>query len=617
MEKVFSKNRVKGNQKFLFRRQLRLLATILILPVICFGAHAEYPQSKILSRRQPTKFTSIKNSESSLLIKKLDSFRKLLKKEGFKGASITHRNGKSITMSFKNKLPISQKFLLLTKNTKLVKAETRTLRLKTSNVQQRNGVADRTPPTLQYTREIQNSTLLIRASANDNNELFFTLAAINGALVGAKLLQGSTQTFELSIPINNRTGTIQLALMVVDKSFNISPISRELINLSSGTQTQTPAPAPSRSPQPASSISPAPSLSPAPAPSRSPQPMQPTPTRTPQQTQAAATPRPTITSNATPTTAPQPTQPSNQPGSPGGLSRFPLGKQGINFAKIEGGKAPFRSENSRDTFRTGVSFSHFNFDDPIVFPGRSNATHLHMFFGNSRVNAFTVPENIRSNCLSNASGGTANCSGYWIPALLDANQQPILQSGGDLAMIYYKTGYGISDPTVQRAPPVGLRMIAGTMRGNPGNPQNRDRLKWNCSGRSYEDRQSYIPVCNQGSTLELSIVFPRCWDGRNLDSPDHQSHMAYAGNCPASHPVAIPEITFNFNFKVNTPGGTAQWRLSSDMYDMSSRGGYSIHADWINGWDPSIMEAFINNCNRRSKDCAVDLLGDGRQLMTP
>jgi hypothetical protein len=35
-----------------------------------------------------------------------------------------------------------------------------------------------------------------------------------------------------------------------------------------------------------------------------------------------------------------------------------------------------------------------------------------------------------------------------------------------------------------------------------------------------------------------------CWDGKNLDSPDHQSHMyntvndafANSGECPASHP---------------------------------------------------------------------------------
>ncbi|MAD83961.1 MAG: hypothetical protein CL912_13445 [Deltaproteobacteria bacterium] len=46
-----------------------------------------------------------------------------------------------------------------------------------------------------------------------------------------------------------------------------------------------------------------------------------------------------------------------------------------------------------------------------------------------------------------------------------------------------------------------------------------------------------------------------CWDGVNLDSPDHKSHVAYpkngpqqftgtstGGACPSTHPVKIPQI---------------------------------------------------------------------------
>jgi hypothetical protein len=46
--------------------------------------------------------------------------------------------------------------------------------------------------------------------------------------------------------------------------------------------------------------------------------------------------------------------------------------------------------------------------------------------------------------------------------------------------------------------------------------------------------------------------FPSCWDGANLDSPDHQSHMFSttkggfrpAGPCPASHPVKMPQLAY-------------------------------------------------------------------------
>jgi len=46
--------------------------------------------------------------------------------------------------------------------------------------------------------------------------------------------------------------------------------------------------------------------------------------------------------------------------------------------------------------------------------------------------------------------------------------------------------------------------------------------------------------------------FPACWDGKNLDSPDHQSHMysttkgafQEAGPCPDSHPVRVPQVAY-------------------------------------------------------------------------
>ncbi|GAW26607.1 putative carbohydrate-binding module family 1 protein [Rosellinia necatrix] len=46
--------------------------------------------------------------------------------------------------------------------------------------------------------------------------------------------------------------------------------------------------------------------------------------------------------------------------------------------------------------------------------------------------------------------------------------------------------------------------------------------------------------------IMVSIRFPTCWDGKNTDSPDHQSHVAYPnGNaCPASHPVTVPQVFY-------------------------------------------------------------------------
>ncbi len=110
----------------------------------------------------------------------------------------------------------------------------------------------------------------------------------------------------------------------------------------------------------------------------------------------------------------------------------------------------------------------------------------------------------------------------------------------------------------------------------------------------------------------FEIEFPQCWDGRNLDSPDHKSHMRYAsGGCPASHPVAMPEITYAVMFRVPSTGvGTL--RLSSDQPNAAP--GTSGHADWWDGWDQPRVQHLITNCHNQRRDCGTNLLGGGLAL---
>ncbi len=116
--------------------------------------------------------------------------------------------------------------------------------------------------------------------------------------------------------------------------------------------------------------------------------------------------------------------------------------------------------------------------------------------------------------------------------------------------------------------------------------------------------------------MQYTLEFPNCWDGVNLDSPDHKSHMAYSGYaqaCPASHPVRIPEIAFNVNYDVTTAAGTSNWRLASDNYS-GGAGGNSLHGDWMNGWDETLSKKFVDNCLKAAKDCEGNQLGDNRYM---
>ena len=68
--------------------------------------------------------------------------------------------------------------------------------------------------------------------------------------------------------------------------------------------------------------------------------------------------------------------------------------------------------------------------------------------------------------------------------------------------------------------------------------------------------------------MEISISFQECWDGVNLDSPDHKSHVAFRQGeaddapCPATHPVRLPRLDFFIRW-FNTP--RARWRFAQEM----------------------------------------------------
>ena len=51
----------------------------------------------------------------------------------------------------------------------------------------------------------------------------------------------------------------------------------------------------------------------------------------------------------------------------------------------------------------------------------------------------------------------------------------------------------------------------------------------------------------------MNLTINRCWDGKNLDTPNHKDHVAHpvggptsfavvSGECPSSHPVKIPQV---------------------------------------------------------------------------
>ena len=296
------------------------------------------------------------------------------------------------------------------------------------------------------------------------------------------------------------------------------------------------------------------------------------------------------------------------------LDKIPLGDVGSNTLDLQpNNKKP--KPNEIGAFRTFCLPSHLNFDDAIVKPGQPNSSHLHQYFGNTTSNAFSTLESL-SKGSSTCAGGAANKSSYWIPAMIDAQGLVIVPES---AIVYYKTGYGGVDPKSVIAPPRGLKMLAGDMMAD----SKQRVVEYAClsnrsNNRRKESMVDAISACSDNGTLRIKLSFPQCWDGRNLDSPDHRSHTAYASRgCPDSHPIPLNHIHFAVDYKIDTVEEALKWRLSSDMYGTDKPGGYSFHGDWFGAWDDAISARWIKNCSHASADCGVDNLGDGQSLRRP
>ena len=280
-------------------------------------------------------------------------------------------------------------------------------------------------------------------------------------------------------------------------------------------------------------------------------------------------------------------------------------------------------EGSLGNFRFLCHPSRLNYDDPIVYPGQPGQAHLHMFFGNRNLNYQTNTDNITKAGAGSCYGGPLNRTGYWIPAVLDNNGKARLPYW---TVFYYKSqGLPITrtHPTKPIQPyPAGLRMISGNMHATTS--QNDWHMQWQCldsnEANIYPDQQfSVFPNCPAGNKLKLQFSFPQC-GARNtdgtpvLDSADHKSHLSYQafGNvCPASHPIPYAEVSLNMIWNV-TGSNVNTWKLSSDS--PSAVRGASVHADWMMGWDETIMNTFITNCVNGGRNSNNGNLCNGTSL---
>lgn len=347
------------------------------------------------------------------------------------------------------------------------------------------------------------------------------------------------------------------------------------------------------------------------------------------------TPAPTPTPTPTATPAPTPTETVTT--SLAGLDPITSNIDVASYLQKAWGSGDIPASGAPDVvgaFRFFCTPSHNAYDDPIVFPGQPGKSHLHTFFGNTAANANSTYRSLRTSGDSTCNN-MLNRSAYWIPAMMTPAGMVVMPN---YVSIYYKRRPD-SDPACQRegiaciALPRGLRYIFGY---NMSDSAASSATEFICDNNNtvtgpFKTIPEAAKTCPVGAMLGARLSAPSCWNGHDLDSADHRSHMAFPsyGNwgyekCPSTHPYVIPTFTLGAFYKVDgsldrsgdmSPTANT-WYLASDrMAGMPwQTPGTTLHADWFGAWEDSVVKLWTDHCVNLLLNCSGGDLGNGLQI---
>ncbi|KAF7507574.1 hypothetical protein GJ744_010365 [Endocarpon pusillum] len=208
-------------------------------------------------------------------------------------------------------------------------------------------------------------------------------------------------------------------------------------------------------------------------------------------------------------------------------------------------------------------------------------------------------------------------SNYWVPNLWYAAENgtftSVPQVGG--VLVYYLQRPG--DGEKLTAFPEGLRMVAGDpMKRSFGNDKESRAINYAClnfNGPATPETNGF-PTNKCSSGLRAQVFFPSCWDGKNLDSPDHKSHLSYPvndhayGSCPPSHPVHFVSLFYEVLFSTDLFDDMWYGDKQPFVWSMGDPTGYGLHGDFFSGWDVAHLQKAIDECTNNSgrvEDCPV------------
>ncbi|KAI1081977.1 hypothetical protein F5B20DRAFT_569478 [Whalleya microplaca] len=286
--------------------------------------------------------------------------------------------------------------------------------------------------------------------------------------------------------------------------------------------------------------------------------------------------------------------------------------------------------------------------DPLVNPDLNPSPHVHQVVGGNAFGASMPADDISTHADCTTCSFNQDFSNYWTANLYfkarngtykrvpQIPNQAVTGNNGGITVYYTSPG-----PNQVTAFKPGFRMLAGesTQRESSGLGRNMQSCFRCYTGPNFEGNvyspcfdptldTEHFPTGPCLGGIRTNIIFPLCWDGENLDSPNHMDHVAHptsgptsfasvSGTCPETHPVKIPQVHLEIMWDTTAFNNKEEWPEDGSQPFVLSTGddtGYGQHADYVFGWkDDTLQQAMDSGCfgaTCRSLTTQTDAVGN-------